>query len=54
MVGRKNAMPMFFFYMWPILVGCPNKAKLWLILNTISKDKASNSLQSGLPSKQFP
>ena len=40
-VGWSNAMPMIIFHMWPILVGCPPKTKLWLISKTISKGKAN-------------
>ena len=38
---------------WAILVGYMIKAKLWLILKTITKGRAKNSLQCGLASKQL-
>ena len=52
MVGRVLC-PMIVLPTWAILDGCPTKAKLWLISKIISKDKANNSLQCSLASKQF-
>ena len=44
---------MIILHTWPITVGRPTEAKLWLISMTVSEGTTNNPLECGLASMQF-